>query len=321
MRRWSTRLPAAICAASLLLAASGCTNAEGADEASQGGIAVVTPAPVETIPEILSTRNLALPIEAYMLSDKQSDLILRARQTLIQRCMQGFGFVYSAPVIPAPRPTSLTERRYGIADSAIAAEWGYHSPDLAPAKRRQESANISTQTPAELLVLTGWPGGKVLPGATPPAVDDVAGKKVPNGGCHGEAIRQITDDDDENYGDNPLVQAINRSAQSDSDKRVRDAIGKWSECMKKAGYNYPGPLEAVDAFSGPTPSGAERQTAMADVKCKSETNLIGIWFTVESAYQSAAIQQNLEALVSAKTRLESMLRKAASVAGGTVPAS
>ncbi|MFK3984122.1 hypothetical protein ACI2K4_27595 [Micromonospora sp. NPDC050397] len=305
-----------ICVSTALLLSSGCSGKEAASEAGRSDVVVTTPAPVGTIPEIGSTQGLALPIEAYMLTGDENALVLRARQTLIERCMRGFGLTYSIRLVPPSRTFSLVERRYGVADAATAAEWGYHSPDPAQGERRRALADNNAQTPTELLVLTGWPGGNVLPGATPPAAGRVAGRQIPAGGCQGEAVREITGDDG-GYGDDAIVQAINQSTESDSDRRVSDAVERWSECMKRAGYDYPGPMEAIDSFGGPAPSEVERKTAVTDVKCKSETNLIGVWFTVESAYQTAAIQQNREHLASVQNRLKTIIRNATSIAGGT----
>jgi hypothetical protein len=55
----------------------------------------------------------------------------------------------------------------------------------------------------------------------------------------------------------------------------------------------------------------EIQVAVTDVQCKQSTNLIGVWFTVESGYERQAIQQHVEKLTEIKKRWTNAGRAAA----------
>jgi hypothetical protein len=58
---------------------------------------------------------------------------------------------------------------------------------------------------------------------------------------------------------------------------------------------------------------AEIATAKADVACKQQTNLVGIWFTVESAHQRTLIIQNTTALNLAAEAIHTELAAARAV--------
>ncbi|NED86885.1 hypothetical protein G3I76_43195, partial [Streptomyces sp. SID11233] len=76
----------------------------------------------------------------------------------------------------------------------------------------------------------------------------VGGKKVPRGGCVGEAARKLGGGAPQSYGEAPVATKINTDswARSYNDKRVRAAFAKWSGCMKKQGYDYADPMKAGD---------------------------------------------------------------------------
>jgi hypothetical protein len=54
--------------------------------------------------------------------------------------------------------------------------------------------------------------------------------------------------------------------------------------------------EAVASLNDPVPSADEIAQAEADVACKVATNLVGVWFAVESRYQNIAIAANASRL-------------------------
>ncbi|WP_369197819.1 hypothetical protein [Streptomyces djakartensis] len=57
--------------------------------------------------------------------------------------------------------------------------------------------------------------------------------------------------------------------------------------MKQRGYAYDEPWQAINdkAFRGPEAGPREIATAVADVACKKVTNVVGVWYTVDAAYQ------------------------------------
>jgi hypothetical protein len=87
--------------------------------------------------------------------------------------------------------------------------------------------------------------------------------------------------------------------------------------MKERGYSYSSPMVAVEDkrfTKSATASAEEIRVAQADVACKRENNVIGVWYAVEVAYQERAIEKNEQLLNTLKERKSSIL-KAAAAAG------
>lgn len=83
--------------------------------------------------------------------------------------------------------------------------------------------------------------------------------------------------------------------------------------MGRSGYDYDSVWEPNNQ-NWPEPVGEEEiAVAEADVACKQEVNLVGIWFAVESAYQRRTIQQNAEDLEPHRLVLEAEVANAAAV--------
>ncbi|MFD8855788.1 hypothetical protein [Streptomyces vinaceus] len=215
------------------------------------------------------SKTLELPLDAYLLTTPDLETLSRGRDAIVQRCLAALG----APPAPAPRGgvnIGTNERRYGLADAELAKAHGYHVPD---ADRPVED----------------------YPQAVIPLVRGEAtaynGKPVPEGGCAGEARRELHDTD--------LQQALGPVQQLDTesyvtsqkDPAVREAAAKWSRCMKESGHRYPDPIAAINdkEFGGAAPSDHEKDVALADVLCKRKVNLIGVWSDAESAFQRSLI--------------------------------
>jgi hypothetical protein len=118
-------------------------------------------------------------------------------------------------------------------------------------------------------------------------------------------------------GDDPLVRDIDASAYTNAEKdsRVTETQAKWSLCMREKGYHFPHSLAVVDSITrtgGDAPP-AEIQLALADVECKERTNYLGVWFSVESAYQKALIEKNFQALTAIRARIDRTVSTASSV--------
>ncbi|MFF2657182.1 hypothetical protein ACFVUH_07430 [Kitasatospora sp. NPDC058032] len=271
------------------------------------------------MPTLVQVEDKTLPIEAYLLTTEQSKQLVAARTALTNRCMARFGFVVTPP--PAPpgggsMAKSLTQRRYFVTDVAEAAQYGYTSKTPTS----DEKPSRAPEPPAYLLALTGSPDGRaaVLPGQTPQGDGkEVNGQKVPPGGCIGEASGRLgATAENGNGGDTQLALDVKNTGwkQSQADTRLLAAFSAWSGCMKAKGYDYPTPIAATDDPQWQTLGAASekaRQTATADATCKAEHNVVGIWFTVESAYESALIEQNAEALRAVKQDIDKRVKLAA----------
>ncbi|MBB3074390.1 hypothetical protein [Streptomyces violarus] len=83
--------------------------------------------------------------------------------------------------------------------------------------------------------------------------------------------------------------------QSMKDDKVVEAIAAWSSCMDGKGHTgLADPYKAMD--QGVTNDGEPSQESIAlavdDIDCKKQTDLVKIWFGVESAIQDKQIADN-----------------------------
>jgi hypothetical protein len=272
--------------------------------AAAGSTAPTPAATTPPVPSLLASAGLRLPVQDYLPTEEQQWQLTRARLVLIRQCMRGFGLEYHVePVSSAGYgPRSLTDRRYGITDSELAHISGYGLGARDPAKQPQ---------PAKPDV--GPEGTNVLTGQ---GQSVVRGTKVPDGGCMAQAERDLDRSApagaDANLGQKLQFQSYEASKQ---DSQVRTVTASWSACMAKAGYQYADPIAAAGdpAFEG-TVNPAQIAVAEADIRCKGETNLVGVWFTVESAYQRHQIDQNAGAYAAVKEAIATRQQNAKAAA-------
>ncbi|WP_371493954.1 hypothetical protein OG871_02690 [Kitasatospora sp. NBC_00374] len=272
------------------------------------------PGPVEigAVPTLTTVKDRTLPIEAYLLNGRQTAQLQSAVGTLETRCMARFGFDYRPPQPDLQSPVTQTARRYGVTDPSEAASLGYHAP--AGFSRAKEPATGLSAEGQQVLTGGGTPD---RPAATPgPAV---RGQAVPAGGCIGEAVAKVHPD--RGLQEAELADRINSGdyERSLQDARVKDVFAKWSGCMKDKGYTYGTPLDALNdrRWATDSPSREETETALADQECAARHNVVGVWFTVESAMQRHDIDARAEALKKVKDSNEAALRRAAQVASGS----
>lgn len=138
---------------------------------------------------------------------------------------------------------------------------------------------------------------------------DGNGDQLPDDGCQGEAVRTLSG------GLSPDWQSRNDDSgpRAAADPRVRAAEAAWSERMAAAGYDYQSIWEPNDQDWPEPPNRKEIATAIADVDCKIETNLVGVWVGVMAEYQEQYIQQNWTELQELKRWLETVNRNSARV--------
>jgi hypothetical protein len=273
---------------------------------------------VVPIPTVLDASHLALPIEQYMFTDRDMTTLQQAQAALARSCMARFGFDWH-PTTPGSDTGTVdaanAAHRYGLTDPQAAAAHGYHY--TGPGSGSPKAADAARLTAAEAPVLTG----AALDGSEAPTT--YHGIVIPMGGCLGEATLNLSGQPGV-LGDGALVTNINIGSydQSYSDARVTTAFRTWSACMKTKGFDYPNPTAAPGKdpkFSGTTASPLEIAIAQSDVACKQQTNLVGIWYAADSAYQQVAIAHNAKALTEVKQHLVDELAKARAVLSGTQP--
>lgn len=99
-----------------------------------------------------------------------------------------------------------------------------------------------------------------------------------------------------------------------TDSRFVAGVAEWSECMHAAGFEYGDPLEAIADLTSRAGGSRQEQIAAAssDVRCKVETNLVGIGAAVQAAYDQEYIDHHREDLDRRQTAIDAFLRDAAS---------
>lgn len=300
--------------ATLLLMA--CTSGSGSE---------AEPEPeVGPTPTVTSAAQLRPPLDAYRITRKDYIALQRAAWLLTRDCVRRFGGEYTQPesavVANLPGFENDNDRRYGLFDPDSAAKRGYNVPPsdtgvsepgggdgTDPQAGKSDGWNPSA---AELLLVRGVSAGADTP-------TDANGKPLPKGGCAGEADRTLAKDvkkpANDKLGGELSIQAHKRS---EADSRVRAVMKRWSDCMARGGFTYQTVWEPND-YPWPVVAGeTEKATAAADVRCKRETNLVGVWYAVETAYQRRLIDDNAEALTKLKDYVEATNRNAARVVGG-----
>ncbi|WP_149030618.1 hypothetical protein [Kitasatospora sp. MBT66] len=306
--------------AGLLAATSAaCTSAGGPDSgrppdspAPAGSAAAVPVAPAPAVPDVpvlASTSDRALPVEKYLINPEENARMDRGWARLVSTCMKRFGLDYEPAVRESDRRTGQTAHRYDPTDPAVAAVRGYHG---------DASGDGSTPTPTESLspdvrlVLGAGSGAPQAPGGSRTGV--FRGTPIPPGGCAGEAQQAVTAGGG-TFQDAQVAVDVNfgNYQRSTADERVKEVFRKWSSCMKASGFDYGTPAAAANdpAWHSPVPSATELATAAADVRCKRENNVVGVWFTVESAYEEREIEEKLPELTRVRESIDITLRNAA----------
>jgi hypothetical protein len=288
-----TRLRVLVGVCVILLGLAAC---EGGDVPAAPAMADKSPLPSwaggeptldQNIVSAADVRATAQPLDAYLTSDEAARLISRARIVVGNKCMGRFGFQPVPGWIATGAPTTLSESRYGLWDAAWASTHGYEPQPLDDGNKTpvrfegNEAINIY------------FGGTKVYHGIG-----------VPDGGCQGEEIRTIAENVpqiDAHYIDDLRKEALTRATQ---DSRVVPLMGKWHDCMKAAGWDYPDVISPFSHWSTrrgddkfqSVVSQDELDGARDDLLCKKSTALLGTWLGADMAYQKAIIDREGEKL-------------------------
>ncbi|WP_433455201.1 hypothetical protein ACQPXS_44840 [Streptomyces sp. CA-142005] len=251
------------------------------------------------IPRIVGVEHLHLPVERYMLTPRQALGYDELDDAAVRACVRRLSVPYPvAARLPAGSAAerealdayTVLYRRYGLTDAAEARTWGYHTPAPEPSgATAAKAAKPPSLSAAAQSVLTGVDGS-----GTP--LTSYRGRPVPRGGCLGEAERLLGAGASQGPGTDTdgIVTSIKADGfeRSMSDPRVTKVFSAWSACMNARGFRMTTPMDEVPSSNGATPSRSEIAQARADVACKARTNLVGVWFAVESAYEQAAIAEH-----------------------------
>ncbi|MER7708167.1 hypothetical protein ABTX81_35425 [Kitasatospora sp. NPDC097605] len=272
--------------------------------------AVAAPA-VPAVPTLASTLDRELPVEKYLITPEENSRMDRGWARLVSTCMKRFGLDYEPAVRESRERTGQTAHRYDPTDPAVAAARGYHGDASRDGAATPPAESVS---PDVRLVLGSGSGSPEAPGGA--RESQFRGVPIPPGGCAGEAQEAIRAGGGI-FQDAQVAIDVNFAnyRRSLADERVKDVFGKWSACMKASGFDYETPTAAANNPEwnhSPNPSAIEKETAVADVRCKRENNVIGVWFAVESSYEEQDIAQKLQELAHVREAIDIALRNAAS---------
>jgi hypothetical protein len=286
--------------------------------AAVGGVCAMTVtgcAPTNTVdpPASVATpvRGTALqaplPMTAYELTASQVGQEQYLTQRLRQLCLRGFGIDYlpglsTAIISQSVRITrEFDSRLYGVSDPAAVRTYGYALPPWT--RGSSEPSALKTLPSGVLAVLTG-------------TIKNYNSRPVPQGGCltkTSDQLRQagISTATLGSGGSDPgtLVGGIkeNAFARAQTDPRVHAVFTRWSACMRTHGYHYSTPFAAAGDLrwtAKGTPNPLQTRTAVQDLDCKLQVNLLGIEFAVVSDYQNADIKKNAKALADVRIRVD-----------------
>jgi hypothetical protein len=294
----------ALVAVCLLLSACGSGSDSSRSEPEIGAVPVVN-----------DTAELSLPLDRYGLTPTEYSSVRRAAWRLTRDCVREFGGEYTLPESAltgdAPLFDHPHERRYGIYDERSASVNGYNlPPDKLPPNER--SSVVWNPSAAETLLVRG-PAKDAPPQQLPTST---AGRALPEGGCQADADRILgagTATPPNQNLSNELAYDANQHALGDS--RVAAAMKRWSDCMAARGYHYETPWDP-NKQEWPEPATAEEiATAVADVRCKHETNLLGAMEAVEAAYHERVIRERAGELDTVRAYNRALLTNAAPLLG------
>jgi hypothetical protein len=268
---------------------------------------------VPPIPPASSSLPIAMPLEAYQaISTQQQETLADASNLLVQRCMAARGFEDTSSASPPFSSVTTLEQvetaGAGLTSLTQARTFGFvrpKGPGSAPSGPQiigfVSAAGFGQSLKAgrayaEALFGFGpgtgtGPGGHL--GCLQQASKDVYGAQV------GEPVPD------------PVPQIAAQAASfTQTDPRIRAVIRAWSACMARHYYHYASPSQLEGQHWRTPPNRAEIATAVADVTCKAQTNLLNTWLAVEAAYQQALIAQNLATLSQLQANFAPLLRRA-----------
>jgi len=266
------------------------------------------------IPPASSTQSIAMPLDSYQqVAGQEQETLTAADDLLTQRCMQAKGFSYPVAAQPgsgAALLQSIEDGGYGVTSPAQAETFGYGQPGQGTGPGAGGASG---------------PGGMALPGFvgdmqqhgtawTSALLGFVPGARADapqHEGCFQQADSELYGPINGNPDPDPVPGLAIQAAQwTQSDPLVLAVQREWSRCMARHGFNDGTPAQAQNRNWPATPSPVEIATAEADVSCKTATNLVNTWLSVEAAYQEALIAQNLTALSQLQANFGALLRRA-----------
>jgi len=265
------------------------------------------------IPPVGSSLTVPMPLEAYQaISTQQQEALADASALLIQRCMAARGFEDTSSANP-PFSSVVTLEQVetggaGLTSITQARTFGFVRPkNTGSSPSGPQIIGIVGAVGFGQSLKAGRGYAEALFGFGPGTGTGPGGHL----GCMQQASKEV-------YGPivgepvpDPVPQIAAQAASfTQSDPRIHAVDRAWSRCMARHFYHYSSPQQAEHRQWRTPPNKAEIATAVADVTCKTQTNLLNTWLAVEAAYQQALIGQNLATLAQLQADFAPLLRRA-----------
>jgi hypothetical protein len=315
MNRVTSQLTVVISLTAMAATVTACASGAGASGSNHTAASGTAPA-IRAVP----TANYALaaatlPLTAYALSNQDLATIRNASNVLIQRCMESKGFTYPVTVTPAGAPPPVSEP-YGLVSAADAASYGYSQPGSAGTGSASTGSGPAAGSKLPNLTELEQKHGQAYIAALFGTTSGETGTTSANACIN--ANKALFSHGPQASSDLNLVGELTTQSEqlTESDKRVSQVERAWSLCMKSDGFDFATPMAAAAAAWPATPDSTEIATAIADVRCKSKTNLPGVWLAVEAAYQRRLISSNESQLAELRIELRAEIDRAASLLRG-----
>jgi hypothetical protein len=254
-----------------------------------------------------------MPLEAYQaISTQQQVALADASTLLVQHCMAARGFEdtssTSPPLSSVATLGQVEAAGAGLTSITQARTFGFARPKNAGSGQSglQIIGFVSAAGFGQSLK-AGRAYAEALYGFGPGIGSGPGGHL----GCLQQASKQV-------YGQlfgepvpDPVPQIAEQAVSyTRTDPRIRAVDRAWSACMARHFYHYANPRQVEGRRWKSPPNKAEIATAVADVACKAQVNLLNTWLAVEAAYQQALIGQNLATLSQLQANFAPLLRRA-----------
>ncbi|MEU8795345.1 hypothetical protein [Streptomyces sp. NPDC048643] len=260
--RTRARLTAAVAASALL---SGCAIGSAAGPDHRAPAAIRLPwAP----PPTAEVRDLHLPFDSYDLSVNEVYRGEQAEDLLTRACMADRDLTWTLVDRDENFPDLRNRRRYGVIEQPVARDFGYHANATMLGSTRVTAAKMTRDA-------------RLAPEARKPAKD-----------CQKLAHTKLGGKDVS------LAKLARLSSETldfaQHEPSVAATITRWRACMKTAGHPYKDPFDAANDprwSRSKRPGTEEKETALADVRCKARTRLVPTWLTAETARQKTVLRK------------------------------
>jgi hypothetical protein len=265
-------------------------------------------------PRLTDDGQIAFPLDEYDYTTEGYTNYMDALEYLGDECVRRFGGEppeHPEAVDNLPDFDRQHERLYGVFDREVAATWGFHAPPDWGVVRPSEPRRDGPDDDDYHFLLEGWTRAAFADRELP---EDRNGDRLPEDGCLGEAERTLSGGLPD-----PDFTVTNNDSQPRAweDARVQVVHAAWSDCMRGKGYRYDSRSELSERQWPDPVSEEEIATAVADVECKVETNLVGVLVGVTSEYQREFIEDNWAALQPLRQWLEAVSENSARVLSDT----